>query len=1086
MGQPAPTSNYTSVSAKSFSLLAGIFCLFFPFSVALGQFSVSIEGQAPSCNGYTDGSLNAVISGGQQPFNIAWSTGDTGMAVLGVGAGSYSITVTDANSEMAVDSFLLGEPTAVVASIDFVGSVCINPGDLQAEGSGGAGSYSFEWEDGSTEPVRTGLPPGLYCVTVSDVNDCLGNTCIVVPEPLSLEMVSTPPSCPVGLDGSMAAIAMGGSAPYSYSWNTGDTTSVNSNLLAGSYFVTVIDANGCLAFGAEDIEDGTTDLSLNINAQSPDCPKTGSIAVDPMGGVPPYNYVWSTGDATPVLENLVGNMTYMLTVIDDAGCQMTENIFLELGSDLAIFVTVDYICGMPSGSATANVAGGVPPYSFSWSNGSNQQTAVGLTPGEIYGVTVTDSDGCPINQTIAVADVNQLNVDIEFDVIMPLCNGFCDAFATAIVPGVDPDSLNYIWNTGQLTQTIANLPAGTFMVTVYDDDGCGGAGMVTIDEPDLLEIDLEVTSAVCGVPFSGSATAEITGGTLPYTIIWSSGDDDLDAENLNPGNYSIVVFDANGCEANASFVISNGELDVTVSGTDSDCTGSNGTATATPLDGTAPFEFEWSNGDSTAIITGLTPGAYMVTITDADGCMGVSEQLVIGTAGGPSCTVEITSQISSPGANDGELTVEITGGVGPFIIEWSDGQTGMTAIGLAPGTYSVTVIDANLCQTECQNTLVEEPCVAVSNPGAIGFDQVLCGPGNDPDPLVNVELPSGGSGGEIEYLWMQTTTAGPFDPSTWVPIPNSNSPNYDPPPLFVTTYFARCARIEDCGSFVETDIVVIEVQDVAVAEIIPPALPVCVNDLVSFDALDNGPDATYEWFFGGGAVPQISNEKNPSVHWISLGVRTISLTVTNDTCTSVAYMNVTVTTGPALCGFNLVIDTEANSQGQVMVSWEMEADLGPFEYEVERSADGATFEEVGKVIEPMETGNPRNFYQFLDLKPKYGKSYYRVKFKDDYDEMVYSNMVEMNLTPKEGEHLLVYPNPFNQHFVIELLDGKYLPEEITLDIRSASGALIKKVNLNEGEERKVVEMDLYPAGVYFVRIFAGDKNVKTIRLINLY
>lgn len=1061
------------------------------FSASLsGQITISFNITEPSCNGFTDGSVLATIDGGVAPLTISWNTGADGLGLFGIGAGDYTISVTDANGDTAEATATVGQPEAVVGAIDFTGSICINPGDLVASGNGGVEPYSFMWDDGTTTPERTGLENGVHCVTVTDANGCSDNACIVVPAPIDLTLSATSPSCMGSMDGTAVVIAQGGTAPYAYSWSNGGTNSNITNLLPGTFSVTVIDDNGCLAFGSVDVPEGTSDLDLQIEAIDPVCPSTGSISVTPLGGQPPYSYEWSTAEGTPMIDGLMGNMTYFLTVTDNIGCRQTEAIFLEQNSNLAVSVMVDYECGDPTGSAMAFPIGGTGPYTYSWTNGQTTSMATNLAPGQIHEVSITDATGCTVRKIFAVADDDQLDVEVVFDFIAPLCNGWCDASATAIIPGEDPADYNFIWNTGETTQTISSLPAGVFSVTVYDDNGCGGSGTLTIEDPELLTIELSITEADCGFTNTGAAFATVNGGTEPYTYIWSTGDDGPSATGLNAGTYTLLVIDANGCEAQAEFSLEEGELEVNISASNAECGEPVGSALAIPAGGTPPYTYQWDDpaGQTTAEATDLAPGTYIVMVEDANGCSGAAT-VSIAAVSAPICSIEVVTPVSEPGAADGEATASVSEGTPPYTYEWSDGQNTATASGLAPGTYTLTVTDAAGCITECSITLEEPdaPCVPLSDPGEICCDQQLCGPGNIPDPLVNVELPSGGDGGPIEYLWMRSNTGGPFNSAFWETIPNSNTPEFAPGPIFETTYFARCARIEDCGAFIETNVIEITVREEAVATILPPELPICVDELVTFQAVDNGPDATYHWNFGPGAVPMTSNEQNPTVYWISMGIRNISLEVTVGDCTSSAYKNISITAGPVFCGSGLVITANPNSNDHIDVAWDMEIRHQEQRYIVETSDDGVDFDEIAEVILPTNQTDSDFIYNFEDDHPKFGRSFYRVKFFDLISgEMVYSNVEPVMLTPEDERILFVYPNPFQHRFFVELIDEDINPEDVSLEIRAASGTRMTREAIEAGTYRKAINMEYYPSGVYFIRVKVKDKDMKTLRVVKIY
>ncbi len=1304
--------------------IGGQFCVLFLacFMVAndlSAQITITLESEPPSCGDFTDGKINASISGGQQPYTIEWNDGHDGLSLIGIGYGDYSITVTDANGEMATASETLTGPAIIEPVFTFTDDVCAGPStSVRVEGSGGVPPYTYEWDNGSTDVDRENLDFGNYCVTITDAVGCRGAGCVTVPMAFDINVRVFPPLCPAGCDAAAVVDVFGGQQPYNILWNNGVTTSLNPMLLPGTYSVTVTDANGCEISSVAKVPDGTGTLEItSMEVVNPTCGEGGSITVTAEGTNPPLNYLWNNGETTPNLTDLVAG-TYRLTVTDVNNCKTTDEVTLVDNTDLTAEITTDYICGEEFGSATAMATGGQPPYTFAWNHGQQGPEATGLTPAETYKVSVTDATGCTVTQTTVIADFDELIVNIASK--NPSCYGVPDAEVTAVVGGGNGE-FQYFWNGGQQRETLTFLSGGTYSVTVYDENGCGGTASVTINEPDPLEIDIETTDATCGDLNSGSAIATVIGGTPPYSYNWTNDSKFPEAEGLDPGVHSIMVRDANGCEvfqvieigetadllvsittedadcgeasgaaevaieggtepytiewstgateagiedlgagtytvtitdANNCEVVNEVEitetsgLEASITKTDLVCSGdadgtielvvtggtmpytydwSNGATTAaldaleegaytvtvvdangcqlieqieitappavivdvekkniicgedtgnaiaTAFGGTGAFTYEWSNGVNNREIANLTPGTYTVTVTDgsgctaeasieitevgeevtaeievnaypmgdaangsltavgiggvepysyewstraftqtinelpagsysvtvidASGCFGVAE-IDLEALADLTCTVEVMAEISANGAADGTVEVVTEGGLPPYTYEWEDGTTTASIENLSPGTYSVTVTDANGNTTACSIELAEAPeiCINLDDPGRIGYDQALCGPGNDPAPLVNLEWPSGGEG-EVEYLWMKTTKPGPFNPTTWDMIPNSNSPTYDPGPIYETTYIARCARIVGCPFYLETDIITLEVLDVAVAEFVSAHVPVCLNEPVNFEALDNGPGATYLWNFGTNASPSTSTDIAVDVTWASKGIKRVSLTVEKDGCISSNYLWVTVTDSPIYCGDGLQIDADPEEEEEeVVITWDKDKDTdgpNPDEitdeeektvFEVERASADGIFIPIDKVYEPFDSTETTYKYRYVDRNPLEGISYYKINYIDRWRTQIESNTADVQMFDEELGDIFAYPNPFFQIFTIERVDF-HTEDPITLDIRSASGQHVIMTGLSKEELRKKIDMDLFPSGVYFVRVYKEDEELTTFSLV---
>ena len=1194
----------STIQLKSIFL---ILAFLFSTSFVWGQLSISFpQVVEPSCNGFTDGSILAQVDGGAQPITLEWNTGATGLGLFGITGGTYTLTATDANNQTATETIVLGQPDAIDAGLTFLTSPCLgDPVDVESIPSGGVPPYTFAWGSGSTTSVETNLGIGTYFITITDATGCGTVESISIAEIMEIELTSVPPACPGGCDASASVAVTGGQMPYTFLWSNGATGSTNPNLLPGIQSVTVTDANGCTATGTVVIDDGTSDLALDIQSTNGFCNGTGSAEAIPSGGIPPYNFEWSTGAQTAFIDNLVAG-TYTVTLTDAPGCEQIGTVVILSNNNLNVDVVVDYECGDPFGSATATASNGVPPYSYEWNDGQTGPTAVNLTPGETYKVTVTDQEECTVAKTILVADLDQLDVGINAS--LPSCDGFFDGTATAFVNG-GSGNYTYLWDGGQQNPTIEFLGPGEYTVTISDENGCGGTASVTIFHPDPIEVEVITTDAICSDPNSGAAEAIVTGGTPPYTYMWNTYATGADQESpvltgLEPGPYTIFVIDANECEGIAMFVIAQeSDLDLSINGSDALCGQDVGSATVTAGAGTSPYSYAWNDAanQTTATATNLAAGTYEVTVTDADGCEDVA-QITIGSTPDISCSINVNSPVTVPGGIDGSVTAQVSNGQAPYEYIWSNGQTGATISGLSSGTYSVTITDANGCTTECSVTLseparlgdyvwidsndngIQDPsemgvggieviltgttesgdnvtkttttngdgfyifdvipgtykvtfvipsiysftvvnsgtndevdsdadpvtgmtdlvtvgsgeenltldaginiiCVNVSDPGEICCDQVLCGPGQDPDPIVSIELPSGGSGGPIEYLWMRTVTEGPFNPSFWEAIPDSNSPTYDPGPLAVTTYFARCARIENCGSFIETDIITIEVQDVAVASIITPPLPVCVDELVQFMAESNGPNATYSWNFGGGATPMTSTEQNPFVSWNSAAPRLVTLSVTNDGCTSTTDMNITVTMGPVFCGNGLVIDASNYGDYEAVVDWAMHDLNGDYDYQVESSPDGDDFELIGTVSDPSDydPNEGLNKFKFIDQNPHPNISYYRVRFKDQYNNEYISNIDDVRFDDPIDDDINLYPTPFEDILTVELINYSD-SNDMYAEIRGANGFYLRQENFEVDEFRKRIDMTHFPAGLYLIRIWKEGQPIETFKVVKI-
>lgn len=685
-----------------------IFALFMGILPLSGQVTVFLNGTNPSCNAYTDGSVSTSVNGGTAPYFYLWNNGFSNASLQGVGAGFYSLTVTDFDGNTAEASLQLNDPDILSLNIQ-VDDICSGDGNATASASGGTAPYFYIWDDNQGGANAYGLSFGQHCATVTDVNGCQATACEIVYAPLSVIVVATDLNCATDCDASISAVVSGGFGPYTFLWSNGATTQIVENQPAGNYTVTVTDANGCSAVG-----DGTIGspilLSVDVTIDNPPCGViggTGTVTANPSGGIPPYNYFWSTGENTQTISNLPpGN--YFVVVTDAHNCQAVNNfaVIPVDGIDIDVSASPTTDCGTQDGMASASASGGTPPYSYEWSNSSTGSNVNGLAPGT-YTVTATDAAGCMAVANVTVGGFPDV-------ILMPFetdasCGGSDGIASVVVISGTAP--FTYQWSNGVTTSVNPNLTPGTYSVTVTDANNCFTTANLNIGGAQNLELDLNSNNVSCTGANDGLASVNILSGTAPFDIIWSNGGTTSTILGLSSGTYSVSVSDGAGCFETGSITVSEPNpisLSVNVSG--AGCTGTGG-ASANALGGTPPYSYVWSNGQTGQNLTNVSSGDYSVTVTDSEGCT-KSETVTITSASPPSCNAFIISNISGVGASDGTAGVNVTGGTPPFFYLWSNGQVTSTATNLGAGTHSVTVTDANGCTTSCS--------VSFQNPAKLG------------------------------------------------------------------------------------------------------------------------------------------------------------------------------------------------------------------------------------------------------------------------------------------------------------------------------------------------------------------------------
>jgi hypothetical protein len=731
------------------------------------SFAVTLEVVATTC-GLNNGSASANASGGGGGYVYAWSNGQTTQSVQNLAPGPYSVTVSSAGGCEWVESFSIGSSEVLVLNLVWQNTSCgLNNGTATASASGGGSNYGYQWSNGSFGPSLTGLAAGFYSVTVTSNQGCIatGSVEILDSDPLSVFLEVEHTSCGQD-DGVLVANAFGADT-YTYLWNTGANTSSIQGLSPGIYTVTVTGNNGCIGISAEEIL-GSSAVEVDFSIVPTTCGEdNGSLNALASGGSG-YLYSWSNGSTNPQIEDLAPG-TYFITVTASNGCQAFGSAEVEDSSPIAVEIeVVPTSCGANNGQLTAVPSGGTS-YTFSWSNGSNAQTLIDLAPGT-YGLTLESEAGC-----LAVAEatlVESQGVVVEVVGEDASC-GQNNGSATAFPSG--GSNYTYFWSNGSMEATTTLLAPGFYAVTVTSLEGCFGIGGIDIQASETLEVDLEVVGTTCGQA-NGSASVEVNGGLfieyfwstgetgssveglspgvygltvvsdatcteeLNFTItpsealtldlllgpttcglnngtagvqvpapveigsyLWSNGSTQSNLDNLASGEISVTVVSVEGCQAEATgFVEGSQALGLVLQGTDETCFGCNdGTAQALPSGGSG-YAYLWSNGSTESSIESLAPGTYSVTVVDALGCVATGS-IVIAAFGCESFTADFTAlPASCPSVCDGALSVQLSGGEAPYAYLWSNGETTPSLQNLCAGTYGLTITDANLCQANWQ------------------------------------------------------------------------------------------------------------------------------------------------------------------------------------------------------------------------------------------------------------------------------------------------------------------------------------------------------------------------------------------------
>jgi len=625
---------------------------------------------------------------------IIWNDGDTINPVFdSLPVGTYTITVTDANGCSASQSESINGQAANFAIYQSY-SCSTNITTLSTNISQPTG-FQFLWNTGDTTAQIIISNTGNYYVNVTDSNGCQRLKWFTASSlsGMSVSTYATLPNCTTS-NGTIITNVSLGSPPYSYLWNTGDTTSNISGLSAGTYWVMVTDTSGCQVFDTVVLNSTGANIWAypdSLLSKDATCGNNdGEIHLLVNGGT----INWNNGDTGAVITNLAGNVTYVATITNATGCFQTFSYYVD--ESLAVSLAVSSSCSNVQ-TLTANVTGGSAPYTYQWNTGdTTQQINVVVTSFMWYSVTVTDSSGCLGVQTIFVSSLSTAFTVLDTVVFQPSCTDSTGIITLITYPtnGV----YTYLWNTGDTINWLNNLPAGTYWYTVSDTNGCSFTDTIVLNAWSnniwAYTDSLQSNDATCGNN-DGQLHLVIGGGNAPYTINWSNGDTGVVATNL-AGNatYLATVTDNSGCTQTFSFFV-NESLAVSI-GISNNCTNVQ-TLTANVIGGSTPYSFQWINGDTSQQITVMDSVSswYNVTVIDSSGCTG-SQWIYVP----PIRSIWHWDIIVSPicAASNGSIDINPYGGSGGiYTYLWNTGATTKKIDSIPAGTYWVTVSDTGGC-----------------------------------------------------------------------------------------------------------------------------------------------------------------------------------------------------------------------------------------------------------------------------------------------------------------------------------------------------------------------------------------------------
>ena len=596
-----------------------------PDSLYFSYSMLNYNGYEISCSGFNDGLIEINIFGGTGPYtnyleNIASNIPLDSFTLSGISSGIYIDSIIDINGCKYIDTFILDEPPALNLNLNQINVLCNSgcDGSILANVTGGVAPFLYQWNNGMITSYIDSLCSGSYNLIVSDTNGCTSNDSVYISEPNSITISTdslTNVSTYAGNDGSIEITISGGAGNYSFEWFDDNgilaTNEDISNLTAGSYYLTVTDANNCIKTDTFFVSQPNTILVSLQSVINPICNDscTGSIDINVSGGNSNYSFSWSGPNNFISLDEDISNLCsglYILTVSDGI-TSIVDSFNMFQPQPLTFDLIIDSItCFDQMTQATLLVFGGTQPFNYNWSNGdTNYYTFINSG---LYSVNVTDNNGCELFSNFSLSNPDSLTLSSSTSNIS--CFGQNDGNATinVISGGTSPYQFSFDGVTFQQSNYFDGLVSGTYSIYILDSNNCIDSINFVISEPDELLSTISTSDASCFEECDGSALISTVGGTLPYIYSWSN-----DSTSLCAGNYNVITTDANNCITVDNFIINEPfplEINVWLNGVNLQATS-----------GFSSYQWFFENGNAiqganSEIFSPQTTGIYYVTASD--------------------------------------------------------------------------------------------------------------------------------------------------------------------------------------------------------------------------------------------------------------------------------------------------------------------------------------------------------------------------------------------------------------------------------------------------------------------------------------
>ncbi len=666
-----------------------------------------------NCFGNLTGTVSAGGAGGVAPYTYLWPAlgSSTLSTVGGAAAGTYTVTIKDANLCTITKTVTVTQPTSLTLTSTLTPATCGNAnGSGTVTVGGGSPGYTYNWDTGSITNILSGASAGTHTVTVQDLNGCVITRTVSItniPGPTAITGTTSLAGCNLSNGTYSVTGVTGGTPAYSFTVDAAATGSVTSGLAAGSHSVTVKDLNGCVfstTFNINTANGPTTATIATTNASCGSANGTATVT-GVTGGTPTYSFSFDGGGfgigmTTTGLS--AGTHTVIVKDINTCTLSVTYTELNNSGPTASVTSSLNILCnGASTGSVTVAPTGGTAPFTYTLTAPTQTNTTGAFTglPAGTYNMTIRDNSGCTATASVTLTQPTPVSLTVT--ALPASCFGSSTGTVSASGSGgVSP--YTYLWpalasNTNAI---VNNVPAGTYSVTQTDANGCSIIQGVTVTQPTSLTLTSTLTPATCGNA-NGSGTVTVGGGTPAYSYSWDTGSITNILSSASAGVHTVTVTDFKGCILTRTVTITNIPGPTAITGTTSltGCGLSNGTYTVTGVTGGTPaYTYSVDGVATTTLTTGLGAGTHTVLVSDVNSCT-FNTTFNINTANGPTTATITTANANCGGANGTATVTGVTGGTPTYSFSFDGGGfgTGMATSGLSTGTHTLTVKDINSC-----------------------------------------------------------------------------------------------------------------------------------------------------------------------------------------------------------------------------------------------------------------------------------------------------------------------------------------------------------------------------------------------------